>query len=546
MYLIRKYHQQIERFICAEDNRAFIRAWAVLLIVFGIIAGLIFKFGAPAMNGKASDNPIFLDGAWRILNGQVPHRDFNNVFGDLPFYMTALGMKLNRPGMAAIDYGNVVMMAVLVSVAMLVLRRRTSAFLAFFYSAFIGLLVLTPRPLGDAYDYIGHAMIYNRYGEAFIAILGAILFLPPKLKFARNWAGFLEAILAGFMLAGLLGCKVNYFAIGLFFFGVSFLLGRIRIGWALLCVCSAVAFLAVALILTKIRLSDLLNDYRIVAACQKPGGRIRGIIIQGTKNILVLPVLLLPIWEFFLGEKEQTGRRRTPWRDIVVVISIFGGALLLLATNTQIEKMPLLALAALYGAELIFRQASAPSETAPLIATRHLAAILLVLLFVLPSIIGDLKTIRFVTFAAAQKNWDVPEALKSTNLNDFRFVRDGTRRAEAVPYMEELNDGIELLRRHADPAMRLNALLYSDPYEVALGLRPASGGTICVSINGFTKRSHPALVQLLGNATHILTTRGAPDLKEIYGDEWNALPLQVIEETKYHTLFKIAERQTTR
>ncbi|MGP8198249.1 MAG: hypothetical protein ACLQU4_01950 [Limisphaerales bacterium] len=549
MYIVRQYQHQIDRIICSGSRGAFFRAWALLVVVMALLGTLVVKLGAPAMNGCPWDTPVILDGAWRITTGQVPHRDFYDIFGELPFYLTALGMKLSRPCVSAIDYGNVILMAALVLPAMAVLRRRTSAVPAFLSSLFIGLLVITPKPLGDPYDYTDHAMMYNRHGEAFIFLLGLIVFLPPRQGLGRSWADWAEAALAGFALTALLGCKVNYFVIGILFFGVACLLGRIRLGWALLCVCSAAAFLAMALVLTKIPLSDLVNDYRMMAASQDSGGRIHGFIVHGVKSIVWLPVLLLPVWEGFLGETEPGGHRLLPWRHFLVIVTLFTGAILLISSNTQSGEMPLLALAALYDAELILRQVNASGEAPLFVAARHLGAFLLLLLFLLPPIISESKTIRYITDRQINKDWVSPEALQSTPLNDFRFVRSGTRRGQTRAYMEELNEGTQLVRRHANPEMRLNAVLFSDPFEVALGLIPSSGGTLALTANGITKRSHPPLARLLGNATHILTTRGTNwqwfheemDIKEIYGPEWDALHLEVVEETKNFSLFKIPE-----
>ncbi len=541
MYIVRKYHEQIDRFICAGSRGAFIRALALLVIVLGMLGALVFRFGAPAMNGRPWDTPTILDGAWRIANGQVPHRDYYNYLGDLPFYLTSLGMKLGRPSMAAIDYGNVVLMAALVLPAMAVLRRRASALHAFLFSLFIGLLVITPRPLGDPYDYTDHAMLYNRYGEAFMALFGAIVLLPPRPDFAKSRMDWAESVLAGFVLVALLGCKLNYFAVGIVFFGVACLTGRFSIGRALLCMISALAFLAIALALSRIPLSELMNDYRMMSASQSPGSRFHGLVIQGLKSFYLLPVLLLPVWEGFLAKGDQADQRQPPWRHILVIVVIFGGAALLLSSNCQIGEMPLLALAALYGAELIQRQAGAAAETAFFVTARHLGALLLVLLFLVPPILEDLKTIRFATFAAVKKNWDSTATLQSTRLNDFRFIREGTRRAEMQSYMESLDEGIQLLRRHADPKMHLNAILFSDPFHVALGWIPASGGIISLSTDGLVRASHPPLARMLGNATHLLTDRGCQTLKQAYGAEWDALNLEVVEETKHYALYKIPE-----
>jgi hypothetical protein len=546
MHLVRKYHLQINRFVCSSGRGAFFLAFALLAGVMAALAALIFRFGAPAMNGRPWDLPVVLDGAWRIVSGQVPHRDFYSYFGFLPFYMTALGMKISRPCVSAIDYGNVVLMAGLVLAAMAVLRRRTSALAAFLFSLFIGLLVITPRPLGDPYDYIDHAMLYNRYGEACIALFGVVLFLPPRPEFAGNWTNWLESVFAGFLLILLLGCKLNYFIVGIGFFGLARITGRISVGWALACVVGAAAFLVLGLALSKIPLSDLINDYRIMSACQKLGGRIRGLAIQGAKNILWLPVLLLAVWEGFLGNAEQAEHRPAPWRHILVVAGIFGGAALLLSSNSQLGEMPLLAVAALYGAEMVLRQGNATAESPFFVAARHLGVFLLFLLFVLPPIAGDLNTIRFVAATALKKKWDSTETLQSTSLNDYRFVRGGTRKEEMQEYMAGLDEGIQLLRRHSNPEMRLNAILFSDPFHVALGLIPASGGTLCLDDTGVTKQSHPPLARLLGNSTHLLTTRGSELLKAVYGAEWRALNLEIVEESKNYTLLKIPEGRGNR
>jgi len=86
----------------------------------------------------------------------------------------------------------------------------------------------------------------------------------------------------------------------------------------------------------------------------------------------------------------------------------------------------------------------------------------------------------------------------------------------------------------------------ADPFELALGMRPALGGTMCLSAMSVTERSHPTLARMLGNATHILVMRHSASADEvpmhgIYGAEWDALPLQLVEETENFALFKLPE-----
>jgi hypothetical protein len=122
-------------------------------------------------------------------------------------------------------------------------------------------------------------------------------------------------------------------------------------------------------------------------------------------------------------------------------------------------------------------------------------------------------------------------------------MRDGTRQTAMAPYMAELTEGADLLRRHANPQMRLNVLLFSDPYEAALGLVPATGGLI--STDGLSPISHPPLSRILGDATHILMDRDYTKFKDVYGAHWDMLNLGVVEQTKTYILYKIPEGRLT-
>jgi hypothetical protein len=272
MQLAENHKSRLETFICSESQNAFLLAWLFAAVAVGGVALVLFWFGAPVMNGDAWDSAVVLDGAWRILHGQVPHRDFYNFLGDLVFYLTALGMKLRGPCVSAIDYGSAVLMIILSILSMVLLRRRTSALFAFLFTVFLALLVATPRPMGATYDFTDHAMLYNRYGEAFILLFGLILFLPPRAQFGQNRDSWWEAVIAGLLWAGMLGSKMNYAGMGVVFFVVACALGRIRPGWALVFLASAASFVGAASALSGIPLAGLVGDYRILDACQATAG----------------------------------------------------------------------------------------------------------------------------------------------------------------------------------------------------------------------------------------------------------------------------------
>jgi hypothetical protein len=541
MDIFREYHECIDRFICSRTRRAFVAAWVLLATMLALVGAAFFWMGAPPMATLiCKDTPCFLDGGWRIFNGQTPHKDFYDYLGDLPFYVAWLGMKLGRHGVSALTCGNVFVMAPTGFAAMILLQRRTSAFYAFMFSLFVALLAVAPRWLGDPHDYTCYAMIYNRYGEAFLALLGTVLFVPPEPALGKGWADWAEGGFAGFCLPLLYFCKLNYFAVGIGFFGLACLLRRFPVKQTVFGLLSAAAFSGLALILTKVPFSALCGDYRIMLGAQGTGGKLAHLAAQAVKGFPYFLILLLLGWEIARRGTEP----KLAWRPFVLVTMIFGSEMLLAASNAPIGEMavPLLALAALYGAEIIRRQNRHLKEDSLFIALRNAGAALVLLLLLLPTLGPDLESVRYSVRVTAQKAYVQPEPLRSTRLNDFRYTAAGIQVEQISNYMATVSEGIQLLQKHASPNMRLAVFAWTDPFQVALGLIPAKGNVIGWSWSGMSQRSHPPLERMVGNATHIMADRGCADIATVYGTEWaDALHLEVVEQTRHFTLFKVPE-----
>jgi hypothetical protein len=156
----------------------------------------------------------------------------------------------------------------------------------------------------------------------------------------------------------------------------------------------------------------------------------------------------------------------------------------------------------------------------------------------------DLMAVRRVMMSRIKKDGIPSEILHESRLNDFWFARDGTQVVTSQSYLGELEEGIQLLRRHSDPKMRLLVVLFTDPYNVALGLQPPKGGSVAWASNVMNRESHPNLTRMLGNATHILTLRGRSLLETTYGNELNVLNLQTIEETPHFELILLKSAAT--
>src|SRR5690606_10526729 len=84
--------------------------------VFGVGLALVlaFSFGWVWLVGHRGlfmlDQSIVFDGAWRIVQGQVPYRDFVMPFGPVVFALCALTFRV-----AGVDFSSLVLTAALMS-----------------------------------------------------------------------------------------------------------------------------------------------------------------------------------------------------------------------------------------------------------------------------------------------------------------------------------------------------------------------------------------------------------------------------------------------
>lgn len=545
MFFLYEHHNLLRCFICSRSKRAMLAGWVIVLAALAALSIVFLRMGAPAMNGEPWDSPMFLDGAWRILHGQVPHRDFFSYFGDFPFYIALLGMKLGNVGMSSLAVGNIFVMLGVGMMSMTLLTRRTSAFYATVFTLFAAMLAVTPRPLGDPFDYTAYAMVYSRYGEAFLTLLGVWLFVAKDDSAGRGWRDAFDAVLAGLCMALLFFCKMNYFFVSAFFFVAALGLRSVSPGRGLIGLVSAGFFLAVVLHVTHIQIGELWSDFKIALNGQSADSRLGLMMIQGSKAIFLLLALAALGWEI----SRHPERPWPLWRTLVVLALIFGSEVALVSTNAQRGELPLLALAGLCAVEMIRRQSVSSPATEPFTSVRNFGAGIIFLCLVLPTLGTDVECIRYALRRVSQDKYFAPKELADTPLRDFHFVIQGVRYAAMQNYVASVDEGMTLLRRHADPNMRLASFLFSNPYQVALKLPPAEGGVVCWSWTGFTTNSHPPLKRMVGNANYILTGTG-PELADQYGAriipfysaDWDALHLETVEKTEHFTLFKVPDR----
>src|ERR1017187_6164657 len=71
--------------------------WPARLFIGAVIAicGLTVFIGLPPVVMFGHDIFFFLDNCYRVLQGQIPHRDFQSAWGPLIYLIDAVGLKLS-------------------------------------------------------------------------------------------------------------------------------------------------------------------------------------------------------------------------------------------------------------------------------------------------------------------------------------------------------------------------------------------------------------------------------------------------------------------
>src|SRR5882672_6444741 len=129
------------------ENRA---AWPdrLFIIALAAICGLSALIGIAPVVVFGHDIFFFLDNSYRVLQGQIPHRDFESAWGPLMYLIDAVGLRLSGLRPEGIGYANAIFGALIATWAYLVTRRRASPTAACVVGIYTLLLITAPFSLG--------------------------------------------------------------------------------------------------------------------------------------------------------------------------------------------------------------------------------------------------------------------------------------------------------------------------------------------------------------------------------------------------------------
>ena len=223
------------------------RSDATFLAALVLACGLSAFVGVAAPLGSfAHDTLFFLSNAYRVAQGQVPHRDFSSAWGPVMFLIHAAGLWLSGMRPAGLGYANALFGALIAIWAFLIVRRRWPPASACALGIYTLLLITAPFPIGIAPADFGYAMSYNRYGYALFGIIMIECAADAPLMQPGIWHRIGGAVSTGIALGLLAFLKISYA-----FVAFPFIVALVIVGGAgrlrrLIGLCSGFAYIGSA------------------------------------------------------------------------------------------------------------------------------------------------------------------------------------------------------------------------------------------------------------------------------------------------------------
>jgi len=500
------------------------RLTAVFLAVLWLIGALLVVAAPHRAHRYAEDTFLFLDGGWRVLEGQRPYVDFYSSLGPVTYLLVALGFRLSGTGPAGIDYGFTAACLLLGIWAWLVFRSRSEAPTACLLALFVVLIGISPHALGSRPDMLTYASIYNRFGYALvILVLVEALRAPAADSARRTRADRLGGLSSGAACALAFFLKPSFFLVAAALTLVSYLF-RDRRAVARtqgLAVGGAAVALPMLLYL-RFDVAAVLSNLRTVATARAQVGArstsALGSSVFGGDAVLAVRenglgfcgLVLLGLLVTILPRAQRLPRWFDPWWPLAAACGVCLVDIAFVMTNGVQFAAPLTAaFALLLGSEVYDWWRGATAD-------RHLrydfvcaTGMVLGLALFFPQMVLDFTSVAYS--AAVSARGPAPEArFHAPRLRAF-LTRDApphwTEPKNGRAIVDRVNDGTALLTASSAPEETVFTLDFGNPFSYALGRRPPVGGSPYLGGSIFNASHMPRLDRMAGTADLVMMPR---------------------------------------
>lgn len=482
-------HRQLQRLLGAVSTSHERPVVAGLVIGLALVGSLMLILPGRTVSAiYAQDVMVFLDGAHRVLSGQVPSRDFHTPIGPLAYLLPALGLLLTGSLGATMPVATAIFMLMLAPVLIHVCATRLPLLLALIVSIYVCLLVLAPLNPGELPNRISFAMFYNRFGWAALGLL-FLLYAPRK---DGHGSTDVDALCAGFLFVLLIFLKASYAVVALaFLIGLVLVPGTRRIGLgALLIGCACVALAEAIWSVVTPYASDLAFAAAASGAVRNGVVGLSADILRNTQSIVLFLAVLAIAWAVGLRARD------------VAACGLMGLAgLILINQNAQEHEIATLVPAAVVATRL--SGVARPSST---LGWPDILAVVLTLALAAQQIVASATALVVHTAKAARpapasdevavidgliaserlvSGTDIPTRIAlrrpydrgSTDLGSLNFVKrlERFQPLAQTEYFWTIEDGLALLEREPQLAGTVFVLDTANPFNVLLRRTPPRG-----------------------------------------------------------------------
>ncbi|KLK94502.1 hypothetical protein AA309_03230 [Microvirga vignae] len=436
---------------------------ALLFVVAASCALLLILPGQTVTTRYLNDLFVILDGAYRVVSGQVPSRDFHTPLGPLAYYLPAAGYALSGTLGGAMPAA--MALAILAfSVPLLhILGSRLHPVLALLFGVFLLLILAVPINLGEGITALSFAKFYNRIGWIALSILIIMYLRPIRMQEQQD---LLDTLCATGLALVMIYTKLTY-GIAAVAFLIFMLTDRHQRRW----VVATLGLLVITCIAVEIIWQSsraYLDDLRLAL---NVGGRLRGTWGQITDHILgnLTDYVLLTI---FAG--LALARTRS-MRDGLFYLFCALAGFLIINQNFQVWGIIILHAASAVAAETILRfedkDVANPIE-------RHWSirggTKLLFLALVLPTIVHCTAALGLHMISASIR---AGQSIALPHLEQVRVANLWTwgEYDTAHLYLTTLRDGAKLLSEMNMDDEKIFVLDLANPFPMILNTPPPKG-----------------------------------------------------------------------
>jgi hypothetical protein len=477
-------------------------AWLYVSCWLLILGAFILRVAIGAGgNMKATDDLFcFLDGGWRVLQGQVPYKDFMVDYGSFVHMTTALGLRLAHGRAEGVGFAQALMGLLLGAWAWAITHGRLRPLLRVLFCLNVVFVAIAPYLLGDLPQVTAPSGFYNRYGTALVALVMAegIWGRDSETGRSRFWGGFST----GCAVALALFIKVTYFIGGAFLVAALIpCLSQTKQRWAGLAAGAAVTVLPFWINMGG-TLMPMIKVLMQLAAARRFQINVYTIdTLEWFVGPLICFALVMALLRWHVGAPAESRNM------MVATVAVSAAGMLFQLTNYPRWQFPLSpALAILLLQFLVSRRGDISKDNSRFAADQQTwTNALLVLL--LASWVGIL-TIHSIVEDGSSLVYGMANKRRIEQLPDTSFHSDVLSAAlsSETKYVARVNDGLDLVRSHLRPGDTVCALDYCNPFQYSLGLRPFPGGSSAGFNFGvdFTDASKPSPEYVMGGASIVM------------------------------------------